>query len=246
MTGIQLRKTAPTLFLAVVAIGVRFWRSDDRENNSIRLKPIQPIELHPRYSEIIKLLDADISRLLLRPCAADASLNTIQSLLLYLQWMPYDPVLLRSGQVGHQVIFQTRYNETSTWAVFGLALRYAGFCGLEQKVLRSFNDELGANTATDEDLDTMRVWLNMVTYDCNLTLTSGMPASLDPRPMNVRAYRFCSQRAAQQPGDIRYASMVELACIIQNVRYEKDKITNRNQVLAVITEANRNFETWER
>ncbi|KAL5396094.1 hypothetical protein PMIN02_003456 [Paraphaeosphaeria minitans] len=244
--GLRLTEIAPTLFLAIVAIGARFWHDGNENNDTIHPRSINPLDLHPRYTEIVFHLDSSISRLLLRPNAADASLNNIQSLLLYLQWMPYNACAPRTGQERSQMQVQTRYNEMSTWAVFGLALRYAEFCGLEQKVLSSFQDDSSAAAATSEDMDTMRVWLNMVTYDCNLTLTSGMPASLDPRPMSMRAYRFCSHPAAQEPGDVRYASTVELACIIQNVRHQKDNITERSQVLAVIKEANVEFDSWQR
>ncbi|KAL5372389.1 hypothetical protein DPSP01_013555 [Paraphaeosphaeria sporulosa] len=239
--GISLRETSPTLFLAIVAIGARFWCEDNTSNDTMRLR-----SMHPHYFDVIKLLDSNMSRLLLRPCAASASLSNIQSLLLYLQWMPYDSCPLGPGHARSQTLVQTRYNEMSTWVVFGLALRYAEFCGLEQKVLGSFQDDRSLATATSEDMDAMRVWLNLVTYDCNLTLTSGMPSSLDPRPLSARAYRFCSHPAAQKPDDVRYASTVELACIIQNVRYQKDNITDRNQVLAVITEANGEFNNWQR
>ncbi|KAF1968126.1 hypothetical protein BU23DRAFT_481479, partial [Bimuria novae-zelandiae CBS 107.79] len=163
---------------------------------------------HPRYTEIIQLVDMAVSRLLLRPSAPDASLYSIQSLLLYFQWMPYDLYSPNSSTTHTQIEFKTRYNEMSTWFVFGIALRYASFFGLEQKALSTFGDEFGAVHATKEDLENMRVWLNIVTYDCNLTLTSGMPASLRAEPTNTAAYKFCSHHAAQRPGDLRYASMV--------------------------------------
>lgn len=233
----RLRETSPTLFLTIVAIGARFWLG--RGPNSKH-----PWGLHPRYSDIVKLLDSSISRLLLCPSTADASLSTIQSLLLYLQWMPYDYV--EPDQEGSHAPVHTRYNEMSAWLVFGLALRYAEFCGLEQRAMDAFKDKASADAATSEDVDAMRVWLNMVTYDCNFTLTSGMPTSLDPRPTSERAFRFFCHDAAQAPGDVRYASMVELACIIQNVRHQKDNIKERNQVISVVEEANEKFDTWRR
>lgn len=202
--------------------------------------------MHPRYGEIIQVLDKSISSLLLRPSTSDASLETIQSLLLYLQWMPYD---LHSGlhgrSIGH-VPFATRYNEMSAWTIFGLALRYANFCGTEHKVLSTFGTQEAAAEATKEDLGSMRVWLNLVTYDCNLTLTSGLPASLDPRSVNEAVGHFYTHPLSQMPGDVRYASMVQLACIISDVRREKDKIAQRNQVIAVVTQANEQFDAWQK
>lgn len=244
--GIRLQETSPTLFLTIVAIGARFWRVKDTNNKTTHPSPIGPVALHPHYFDIIKLLDSSISRLLLCPSAADASLSTIQSLLLNLQWLPYERCSEPLSQETKHVSVQTRYNEMSSWAVFGLALRYAEFCGLEQKVLGAFQDDTCAAASTQQDLESIRVWLNMVTYDCNLTLTSGLPTLLDPRPMKTRAYRFCSHFAAQEPGDVRYASTVELAYIIKNVRHQKDKITERYQVLAVIADANGEFEKWQR
>lgn len=239
--GVDLRNLSPTLLLVVVAIGVRFWQQDTFDGNAV-----YAFGVHPRYSEIVQLLDVAISRLLLRPSAADYSLHTIQSLLLYVQWMPYDSCIAPSVQRGNKTIFKTRYNEMSTWTIFGLALRYASFCRLEQRTLRSFAEEANVAFATKEDLDSMRVWLNMVTYDCNLTLTSGMPASLNPEPMNAMALRICAHHAAQQPGDIRYASIVQLACIIQHVRREKDNIAQKRQVIAVVAKANEDFDAWQR
>ncbi|KAF2003887.1 hypothetical protein P154DRAFT_572721 [Amniculicola lignicola CBS 123094] len=222
-----LRKSDPTLFLAIVSVGARFWTRDLLTRGSDG-----PIELHPRYFELIQVLDTAISRLLLRPCAADASLHTIQSLLIYLQWMPYDLSTKSTDGTGFQGTYKTRYNEMSTWAVFGLALRYADFMGLEQRALDPFNDDATAGNASSNDMDSMRTWLNMVTYDLNLTLTSGMPVTLNPRPAQAPAYRFCSHHAAQRPGDVRYASMVQLAY--------------RHQVVAGIVKVNVDLDSWER
>ena len=236
-----MKEVVPTLFLTIVAIGTRFWHQNDKD-----FYFVSPLGVHKRYPEIIRLLDLTFSRLLLRPSATDASLETIQSLLLYLQWMPYDSTLISPGSSNSYATHKTRYNETSAWTVFGLALRYASFYGLESKASRSFNDDSTVSKATKEDLDCMRVWLNMVTYDCNLTLTSGLPASLDPGPVSTMAWRYCAHHAAQQPGDVRYASMIQLACIIQDVRCEKNNIAERNQVISVVSRANEEFDAWQR
>ncbi|KAF2711202.1 hypothetical protein K504DRAFT_466224 [Pleomassaria siparia CBS 279.74] len=71
-----LRQSSPVLFLAILSVSCRFWY-----NNS----------MHPRYFEIIALLDKAVSQLLLCPTPSDASVDTIRALMVYLQWMPCAP-----------------------------------------------------------------------------------------------------------------------------------------------------------
>lgn len=207
--------------------------------------------MHPRYSDLVTLLDAAISRLLLRPTLADATLDTIMSLLLYLQWMPRGNTRsMASGSLDSSSATKggtkTRYNDMSAWAVFGLSLRYASFMGLDRKALTPFLHGGTASAITTQDVDSMRVWLNLVTYDCNLTLTSGLPSSLDPEKVPLAARNFCSHQASQEPGDLRYASLTELACIVQRVVRHKAGNVDRDQAVAQIKKANVDLDDWER
>lgn len=226
-----LRQSCPALFLAIVSVGTRFWHE-----NSV----------HPRYFDVVALLDKMISQLLLRPAPSDASINTIRALMLYLQWMPCDqkktslpnPYLQRTKT-------KTRYNDLSAWAVFGLALRYANFINLEHVAFAPFRN--AAETALlNIDIDSMRTWLNVITYDCNLTLTSGLPISVDSSPAAEFVRKFCAHTTAQHPGDIRYSALVELTCIVQRVKPSDNTNRNRQPSEASLKKANVEMEEWQR
>jgi hypothetical protein len=230
----SIRQSSPALFLAIVSVGTRFWHTHS---------------LHLRYFDIIALLDKAISQLLLCASPQDASLHSIRALMVYLQWMPcslkeaHESTL--QGARPHSTKLKARYNDMSAWAVFGLALRYASFLNLERLTLAPFCSPM-KTAVSEEDLDRMRLWLNLVTYDCNLTLTSGLPGSLDPS-QTVRFVRdFCSHRSAQQPGDTRYAALVELACILKRAKNNDGEISNRHPNVASLKKANVDMEEWER
>lgn len=131
----------------------------------------------------------------------------------------------------------------SAWAVFGLALRYASFLNLERLALAPFGRL--SKVISKEDADKLRTWLNLVTYDCNLTLTSGLPASVDPTPATKIVREFCLHRSAQDPGDIRYAALIELACIVQRVKGQ-DATSSGHPSVPILKKANVEMEDWER
>ncbi|KAM0817789.1 putative Zn(2)-C6 fungal-type domain-containing protein [Seiridium cardinale] len=233
-TGMGLRQSSPALFLAIVSVGTRFWH-----NNSV----------HPRYFEIIALLDKTISRLLLCPTPNDASVDSIRALMLYLQWMPCAPKNSPDdssvGPHSRRAKLKTRYNDMSAWAVFGLALRYASFLNLERLALAPFHSPTKTAISRD-DVDRMRTWLNLITYDCNLTLTSGLAISVNPLPAMKVVRDFCMHRTAQDPGDLRYGALIELACIIQRVKGSDGGISNRQPTVPNLKKANVEMEEWER
>lgn len=141
---------------------------------------------------------------------------------------------------------KSRYNDMSAWAIFGLARSYASFIGLDRGALVPFSDDASAGAAKIRSLDRMRVWLNMVTYDCNLTLTSGLPVSLDWTSAHTAARRFSSHPLSQMPGDLRYAAMIDLISIIQRVRRSKADVVDRQDVIVSIKRANVELDDWER
>lgn len=161
---------------------------------------------------------------------------------------------------GHPQNVKSRYNDLSAWVVFGLAVRYASFLGLERIITRPFKNNSSTTTeaawATRADFAWARVWLNLVTYDCNLTLTSGLPASIDPTRVEVMARLFCQHRLSQFPGDVRYSALVELACIMQRARDGERKggagggggstSSSCHPNIDVLKRANMGFEDWER
>ena len=204
--------------------------------------------LHPRYFELIALFDTAISRLLIRAVPSNATIDSVCALLLYAQWMPYfqeetydkSPI---EGAAGPS--FKSRYNDLSAWAVFGLAVRYASFLGLDRTAMAPFRG-LTEAVASQEDLSRARVWLNLVTYDCNLTLTSGLPASVDPALAEKTARSFCAHRLAQFPGDLRYAALVELASIVRRAKHSDRGYSMRYPNVDALRKANIGLEDWER
>lgn len=231
--GMSLRQSSPALFIAVISVGTRFWHGGS---------------VHPKYFEIIGLLDKTISRLLLSPTPADASIATIQALMVYLQWMPCTrketPSDTPSDEGQRKTDIKTRYNDMSAWAVFGLALRYASFMNLERLALAPFRGA-AKDAVTKDDIATMRTWLNLVTYDSNFTLTSGLPSSVDPSQAARTVQDFYLHRSAQDPGDIRYGALIELACMVQRLKTSDPGASSRPSV-ASLKKANIEMEEWER
>ncbi|KAF2113898.1 hypothetical protein BDV96DRAFT_647399 [Lophiotrema nucula] len=233
-TAMDLRQSSPPLFLAVVSVGARFWY-----NGSV----------HPRYFDIVTLLDKTVSQLLLRPSPRDANIDTVRALMLYLQWMPCDQkrasIESSSEPPSRQSKTRTRYNDMSAWAIFGLVLRYASFINLEHLTFAPFRDTR-ETSVSKEATDNMRTWFNIITYDCNLTLTSGLPVSTDPSPAARISGEFCRHAGVQDPGDIRYGALAELACIVQRAKSTEGLNQNVPPGVANLKKANVEIEEWER
>ncbi|KAL2824975.1 hypothetical protein BJY01DRAFT_163402 [Aspergillus pseudoustus] len=215
-----LRQTAPSLFLAICSVGIRF--------------------SHPpkAHSTLTALLDQAISRLLLRPTLSDVTLDSVSVLLLYAQWMP-------CTTQGNQPP-KSRYNEISAWAVLGLAVRYALFLGLDHAALRPFA-QYPAMEPSAEEVSRLRVWYNLLTCDFNLMLTSGLPASLDPAPSAQVAKRFGTHPLAQKPADLRVAGLVELVSLVQRVMRRGSDASSRRRLDADgLQRLNNSLDEWER
>lgn len=139
---------------------------------------------------------------------------------------------------------KSRYNDISAWAVLGLAARYAVFLGLDRAAITPFQGPI--DSITEDDVDRLRVWHNLITCDCNLMLTSGLPASLDPVPAASVARVFGSHPAAQQPGDLRVTALVELVVIAHRaIRSSGDSSCRRLDVVS-LRKANTEYDDWER
>lgn len=229
-----LRQSCPVLFLAIVAVGTRFWHNGS---------------MHHKYFDIVALLDKTVADLILRPTPSDASIGTVRALMLYLQWMPCDQKRATNSSsadaVSPQTKTSTRYNDMSAWAIFGLVLRYASFINLERLALAPFRGADETSMSKDE-IDSTRTWFNIITYDCNLTLTSGLPVSVDPLPAANILQRFCTHASAQDPGDVRYAALTELACIVQRVKTSDGMGGDCQPAVVGLKKANMDIEDWER
>lgn len=133
----------------------------------------------------------------------------------------------------------------SAWAVFGLALRYASFLNLGHQAMAPFHAKDKAELK-EEDMARMRTWLNLVTYDCHLTLTSGLPVSINPATTARLVPEWCAHGMTQEPGDLRYAALVELACIAQRAKNPDSGTLNRHPSVGSLKKANVELEEWER
>ncbi|KUJ19134.1 uncharacterized protein LY89DRAFT_683068 [Mollisia scopiformis] len=223
-----VRQTSPTLFLSVCTIGARFWQAANSQMNYEGL--------HSGYQNLVSLLDTSISRLLLQPTLSDVNLDHIRSLLLYIQWMPTE-----QHTPG---ICQTRYNDISAWSVLGLAIRYAIFLGLDRTAIKPFLPE-STDSPTQEDFSRLRVWINILTCDCHLMLSAGLPASLDPEPMMKIVRNFAFHKDSLQPGDAKIAAICELVTIVKKAAKSSGDPSVRSLDAATLKKTNSEFDTWE-
>lgn len=178
---------------------------------------------------------------------SDVTLDSIRVLLLYAQWMPCskqgdsdDP----PSTVRPQFQPKSRYNDISAWAVLGLAFRYATFLGLDRAAIVPFQGP--TKEISLEDFSRLRVWYNLITCDCNLMLTSGLPASLDPTLAASVAQNFGSHRLAQQPGDLRYTALMELAVIVYRATRSGGDFSGRQLDVYSLRKANTELDDWAR
>ncbi|KAF5511275.1 Transcriptional activator of proteases prtT [Colletotrichum siamense] len=218
-----IRQSCPALFISVCCIGYRFTSTSTTETQR-------------RYMALISLLDHSLSRLLLKPNLADVNLDHIRAILLYIQWMPVDNIGNSSRSI--------RYNAISAWSMLGLAIRYALFLGLHQDAVLPFksdNNEL----PTLEDVGRLRVWINLLTCDAALTLSSGLPATLNPDPVVAVAGRFRSNDNAIHPDDTRSSATCELVSILKRAARRSGSPNARSLDADCLRQVNLELDTWE-
>lgn len=218
-----VRQACPTLFISVCCVGYRF------------TSPVTS-EAHRRYMALISLLDHSLSRLLLRPNMGDVTLDHIRAILLYIQWMPVDNI----GNPSRS----TRYNAISAWSMLGLAIRYALFLGLQQDAVLPFSSQAD-ETPTLKDVGRLRVWINILTCDAALTLSSGLPATLNPDPVVAVAHSFRSHRLATRPDDTRSSATCELVSILKRAARTSGSPNARSLDAACLRQVNLELDAWE-
>ncbi|TVY89300.1 hypothetical protein LAWI1_G001076, partial [Lachnellula willkommii] len=223
-----IREASPVLFLSVCAVGARFWQTANRRTNYQGL--------HENYRAIVALLDSSLSRLLLQPILSDVTLDHIRSLLLYIQWMPVEQET--------PGMCQTRYNDISAWSVLGLAIRYSIFLGLDRSAVTPFSTP-NSTGPEQEDFARLRVWINVLTCDCHLMLSAGLPASVDPEPVTMIGRAFASHEKALQPDDSRVAAISELGAIVKRAARSSGDPRLRVLDAASLKKANAEFDNWE-
>lgn len=217
----QLRSRS-NLFLAICCVGARLWRSVDLSSH---------LTTHPRYDDLIKLLDDSLAVFLLHPTSKDVSLESVQALLVTAQWMP----MVRSAASPKG--YESRYSEMSVWSMLGLAGRHALFLGLEKASSPPFQGWRG-------DRQTYKTWHNLLTCDANLMMTSGLPPSTYAASSSRNILSLESHGLPQTADDVRVGALLQLAAIAQSTVQRTSALPEIDQ--HAINRCNEGLDEWER
>ncbi|CAK7235906.1 hypothetical protein SCUCBS95973_009426 [Sporothrix curviconia] len=95
------------------------------------------------------------------------------------------------------------------------------------------------------DVSRLRVWINLLTCDANLMLSSGLPASLNPEPVADIARTFAAHRVAAQPDDTRAAALCELVVILKRAAKSSGRPNVRALDAVSLRKANADLDAWE-
>jgi hypothetical protein len=135
-------------------------------------------------------------------------------------------------------------NDISAWSVLGLAVRYAMFLGLDRAAIKPFLPE-HTDLPTQEDFARLRVWINLLTCDCHLMLSTGLPASLDPEPIMKVVRSFAPHKDASQLGDSKIAAICELVTIVKKAAKSSGDPSVRSLDVGTLKRTNSEFDAWE-
>jgi len=155
----SVRSRSMALMLNIIVAAARFWSHKSRLVDSrLTAEERRDTWLHPRYTRLVALLDAEMSRLTLRPRPADVCLETVQAWMIYSHWMPVDVVTTSTGQS-----YRSRFSESSVWQCMGLAIRWATLLGLDQTAHLPFMDH--SRIPTTLDVQSYRTMLYLTESD---------------------------------------------------------------------------------
>lgn len=187
------------------------------------------------------LLDEALSRLLLRPTLADATIENLTVLLLYIQFMPLtaDPSVDNQGSAA-----RSRYNDLSAFSILGVATRFANFLNLPKLAPASFEGD--PQPVTESDVARMRVWINLTTCEAHLVLSSGLPSALDTertaRVMPAFAENACAQDLTS---DRRVAGLLQMVEIVQQAASSSGDPAARSISAPALKRANHRLDLWQ-
>lgn len=136
-------------------------------------------------------------------------------------------------------------NDISAWSVLGLAIRYSLFLGLNHNSIAPFSKKNDA-TLSEEDFARMRVWINLLTCDCHLMLSAGLPASLDPEPVILTGKAISTRGYSLRSEDSRMAAVVELVGIANRAAKRSRDPSARILDFGTLKKANAELDDWER
>lgn len=123
---------------------------------------------HPQRHRLTRLLDAELSRVTLRPTQSDSCEDTILALLLYSHWMPHDPY----PNPVHSLDSTSRFSEPALWNSMGLAIRWAKLNRLDETAHLPFRTPEMAERASARDVRRFRTALYLVESDQQLVAKS--------------------------------------------------------------------------
>ncbi|ORY35312.1 hypothetical protein BCR39DRAFT_508725 [Naematelia encephala] len=187
----SIRSRSMLLFLAILCVGARFWCYSSKSS----------CWLHPRYSELVHLLDKEMARVALRPVCDDSRIETVQGLILCAHWMPLD-------FSGEKKQYSSRFWEGAAWQYLGVAIRWATFLSLERSCLLSMQHP---EKATREEVGHFRTMLYLAESDHYLALSARRPPSLNPGPLSAVLANFLRCKDLQTT-DVRLTSLFRVAC----------------------------------
>ncbi|KAI0470545.1 hypothetical protein GGR56DRAFT_668055 [Xylariaceae sp. FL0804] len=226
-----------------------------------------------KYSLLVSLLDRALSRLLLRPRRSDVHLDHIRCMLLYVQWMPTDrpDAAIRPsryndvsawGVLGlairyalllglHRDAVAPFHRDDSGYVPpGGEADGPAGQGDYRHQNHRRQGDNEehrrhSSSSVTRADIARLRVWINILTCDANLMLSSGLPASVNPEPVVAVSRRFAGHALASRPDDTRAAAIAELVAVLKRASRSSGRPDVRALDPASLRQANADFDGWE-
>jgi hypothetical protein len=187
----------------------------------------------------MSLFDRCISRLLLRPLPSDINIDSVQALLLYAQWMPFDEKH-REDAPPLPSTPKSRYNDVSAWAVLGLAARYAKLLRINQQLITS-----GQDNYYEDDFARFRTYYNLISCDFNLMLSSGLPVSIDPTSTQQGMRELVESDRAQLPGDLRIVALIELVSVTYQTLARCGDFSGRNLDPRSLRSLNAELDQWE-
>ncbi|KAJ5247192.1 hypothetical protein N7468_002175 [Penicillium chermesinum] len=186
----RVRSNSIFLFLAILCVGARFWGASSKS----------ACWLHPRYPGLVRLLDAEVMRVTLRPGPDDQKLETVQALMLCAHWMPFD--ISADGKRD-----RSRFSESGAWQCLGLATRWATSLALERSCHLSFQNP---DRVTRKDVQRFRTMLYLTESDHYLALSARRPSYLNPEPLNNVLHQFLRCKYVQTT-DKRLTSLFRVA-----------------------------------
>lgn len=176
----------------------------------------------------------------------DVNLDSVQALLLYIQWMPcgQQSSIPRTSS-NAPASPRSRYNDVSAWSVLGLAARYATLLNLQKETVPTSEDTDSRMKSAKASISRLRALANLTSCDFNLMLSSGLPISINPTSTAKSIRGMATQSMAQYPGDLRVTALIELVSITHKACKDCKDFSGRRLDARTLRDLNADFDRWE-